>query len=324
MLAGASQKNSIKGINKDLQLQKDTNGFIELGFEFLAPGDFSNDLLKSFFVKEKDTIEMCLAHELKHAYDSYKKNTMSVKSAADYRSAKSYFGDIKPLNTFANNLYYIHRVEELVRPSEVAYYMKSKGIKKDEFYNFITNNETYKNLKQIRETTYESFRKELINYIPQIRELINEVTDLSVGKMSDKEIIDEILKMTMYSIGNKKIDAVHGIFKNDTMQKMGPMGMFELMLGRQPDDPLMPKKIEFLEKYHAEVSKFEDRPNDYFKFEIGRMSKKAGETMKKLAKLFADAEANESILNWDLWNQVNGNIEDWKNSQGFISINNNL
>ena len=61
-------------------------------------------------------------------------------------------------------MYYIHTIENLVRPTEVAYSMKRKNITKSQFKKFLENNRVYKELLKIKNFSFDDFISQLKEY----------------------------------------------------------------------------------------------------------------------------------------------------------------
>ena len=67
------------------------------------------------------------------------------------------------IRVFFRYMYYISGIENLVRPTEVAYSLKRKNITKSQFKDFLENNRVYKELLEIKNFTYDNFINQL-NY----------------------------------------------------------------------------------------------------------------------------------------------------------------
>jgi hypothetical protein len=306
MISATQRNRSELTDNMKMAFEKTDRVFISL--EFASNNIIDNDEIENFIKSHKSDIVSNLSHELKHAYDVYKKQYREIKDAAEYRSAQGGWGEIEPLNLFSRGIYYTSQAENLVRASEISADMGSQGVSKKDFYNFITNHEVYKTLKEFRDLTFESFKADLYNYIPQIKDAIVEMGDQPIDpdilQKDDNAIVEFILQVVVIIFSNKKTDIVKEIFHNDAMRQVAGLSLFDmLMRGKGPiKDPKGPQKQAFYEKYVKEATKYINRPNDYFKYEINRMSKTADKVMRKVSKIYADA--NESIINWDAWQKL--------------------
>jgi hypothetical protein len=247
-----------------------------------------------FIEKEKPEILSSLTHELKHAYDSFKKSEEPLASTAKYASTQGiWLGEVKPLNNFLYNVYFIHAVENLVRPSEIAGRMAAAGVTKKEFYNFLTNDRVFKKLKEIQNFTYSDLRKELLQYIPQIQEILDE--NNIPYKKTKQGAIDTILNVVYQSLTNKQAEIVRALLSSTWAERL---------TGFTGD------KQEFWDKYAKTLNKYGDDYNSFFKNEEKYFQKTATEVIKKISKLYDlakdDEIQTESIVNWQLWHELLG------------------
>jgi hypothetical protein len=242
-----------------------------------------------------------LAHELKHAYDHYKKPEQSLQQTSVYHGLQKTSFGIKPINEFLHYLYFTHGVENLVRPTEFASLMKTHDIDKKVFYDFLTNSKMYTMMRDINNFTYEGLRSDLKNYIPQIDRILNKVTDKTFD--SDEEKIDEILRLVYINLINNTLDTTKSIMTND---------FFEDMMGFRGKKDVLFKKII------KSVTKFESNIKNFYLYEEKKFKYISGIMMKKLAKLYSMAkDEKSSIQNWDLHHKINRTNENIKSDYKF-------
>ena len=141
-------------------------------------------LITGLFKKDRNKLISSFAHEIKHEFDDYKKPSISIKERIDYDMAKDMMKGITPLRKFAFLLYFIHKIENLVRPTEIASLLDSEQISKKEFISFIKNNSTYKHLEEAKQMSYDLLKAEMVEYIDKIKE---------IGKENNLEIDVEVL-----------------------------------------------------------------------------------------------------------------------------------
>ena len=117
---------------------------IELSLNFASNGDsWDADDVYNYFSKDKIELISVIAHEIKHKFDKQKKETDLIGKDADYQAYASQglnFG-IPVINEFMRYSYFIQNTENLVRPTEVASRMSQKNITKDQFDEFLRNDE---------------------------------------------------------------------------------------------------------------------------------------------------------------------------------------
>ena len=254
--------------------------------------------------RSKDIMTASLAHELKHAYDHYKKPTQSLPKMSRYHGAQQTGVPIKPISVFLHYLYFVHGIENLVRPTEFSSLMKSSKISKKDFYNFLTNSEMYTMMRDINNFTYEKLKSELQNYIPQIDGVLNRFTNETFD--TDEEKIDEILRIVYVNLVNNTLNTTKSIMSNN---------FFEGLMGFQG------KKNEVFRKIVNYVIRFENNEKKFYLYEEKKFKHISGIMMKKLSKLYSMAQDEKSsIKNWDLHHKINRTNENIQSEYKFKRI----
>jgi hypothetical protein len=254
--------------------------------------------------RSKDIMTASLAHELKHAYDHYKKPTQSLPKMSRYHGAQQTGVPIKPISVFLHYLYFVHGIENLVRPTEFSSLMKSSKISKKDFYNFLTNSEMYTMMRDINNFTYEKLKSELKNYIPQIDGVLNRFTNETFD--TDEEKIDEILRIVYVNLVNNTLNTTKSIMSNN---------FFEGLMGFQG------KKNEVFRKIVNYVIRFENNEKKFYLYEEKKFKHISGIMMKKLSKLYSMAQDEKSsIKNWDLHHKINRTNENIQSEYKFKRI----
>lgn len=254
--------------------------------------------------RSKDIMTASLAHELKHAYDHYKKPTESIPKMSRYHGVQQTGVPIKPISVFLHYLYFVHGIENLVRPTEFSSLMKSSKISKKDFYNFLTNSEMYTMMRDINNFTYEKLKSELKNYIPQIDGVLNRFTNETFD--TDEEKIDEILRIVYVNLVNNTLNTTKSIMSNN---------FFEGLMGFQG------KKNEVFRKIVNYVMRFENNEKKFYLYEEKKFKHISGIMMKKLSKLYSMAQDEKSsIKNWDLHHKINRTNENIQSEYKFKRI----
>jgi hypothetical protein len=264
------------------------------------------ELLKSFQEDEIHTISV-MAHELKHKYDKTKKNKGLVGNIADYQaysSGKVRFG-IPILNKFMRYSYFIQAAENLVRPTEISSRMLKKGITKEQFYEFITNDLAYKELQEIKNFSFDYLMENLYTEIDKVDKLLEHagITSDGLSDMDDETKIKMVLRLVYINLVNFKINTFDDYFytQQDKINNMFGGIMSQLFGGGNVN----PDKEKVRDKFINHVTKYADREMDFFKDECERFNYVAKNLIKRISKVYSlipdeKEQTNESILNWDL------------------------
>jgi hypothetical protein len=95
-----------------------------------------------------------LAHEIKHFIDSNVEGaTSNIGSAVKYGITTALMG--MPASDFIYQMYYIHKIENLVRPTQLYAQFMTEKVTKKEFLEKYTSSAIYKILSEVDEVSYE-------------------------------------------------------------------------------------------------------------------------------------------------------------------------
>jgi hypothetical protein len=140
---GGMKQHSESERTDDYKLKTEKSGEVKLILDILGSPEMKGSDVKNMLTKEK-TISV-LAHEIKHHYDDYKNEYEGIKKRLDYSSKSNVrIGRISAVNELITNMYYIHSIENLVRPSELYSLIKTGKITRGQFYKFFTENDIFK------------------------------------------------------------------------------------------------------------------------------------------------------------------------------------
>lgn len=235
--------------------------------------------VKDIMRNNKNKLISSLAHEIKHYYDSIKNPYEELTTRADYGAKSNVsLGQITPINKLIHYMYYIHNIENLVRPSEMYTLIKINKINKKQFYDYFTKHNIFEKLRTIKNYSYDELINDLKNNIPEIKNAFDS-NNISYEGYSDQQIIEEVFKLTMIALGNFKGESIR-----DTL--IGFSG----------------EKQKFLNNYFNNLESDIDNPKHIFKKEIKKMNFMAEKTIKKIAKLYDMIdEPNENLNEIILW-----------------------
>ena len=189
-------------------------------------------------------------------------------------------------------MYFIHNIENLVRPSEFAAALHAGEVTKKGFLEFLQNHSVYKKLKDIQNFTYEGLRQSLDEYLPRIKSLFDK-NDIDYDGLTDDEILDRTLELFVNNLQVWEAESVEDRLTTHPLQKL---------IG------LSKKNQKFFEKYLNSVKDYDGDFQRFFKDEEKKLHYVSTDMIKKIAKLYAmtpDVQ-NESIINWELWHKLKG------------------
>lgn len=255
---------------------------IMFGINLVANEEASwNDVYDHIFLDNKKDMITSMAHELKHAYDWYKRGDKGEKIASrlKYNVASITMG-LPQIDEFNYYIYYTADLENLVRPSELAANLEYGGVTKDSFLDGLRQTKVYKYLKEIENYSYEKLRDNIKidgRAIDAIVEFLNANSNMNTNNMSKDEIVDAMLKINYDRVAELKMNEFGQLLTRD----IDPIA---LILGRA--EPSQAQKDAY-DEVQTEVEAFKNNPLDFYKYEVKKMKQAAQKILKKLAKVYA-------------------------------------
>jgi len=283
---------------------------LDLNINFIAPEGWEPEDLYKEYSGDKEHNVSIMSHEVMHRFHRQKQTHELMGGTADYNvyaSGTLRFG-IPVISDFMRYSYYIQYSENIVRPTEMASRMMQKGIKREEFYDFMMNDEIFKELKSIRDFSYNYFISQLYEQMEDVNGLIEHAGG-DPDSMDDDEKIKSVLELVYINLVNAKVDSFDNFFYSHT-EKMAQMfsGLMGNLFGGQIKPP-SEEKEKVRRKFINHVSKYQNREMDFFKDECERFNYVATNLIKKISKIYAllpdeKEQTNESILDWELHQKI--------------------
>jgi hypothetical protein len=252
---------------------------INLSIDLAIPetiNEIDNKIIIKTLEDNKQMIVSSLSHELKHAYDGFKKPSEGLKQRSQYNVYSGTRFGIEEIDEFVYFLYFITVIENLVRPSEIYSLMQQGEISQKDFLNFISSNRTYSTLKKINEFSIDKLIESLKQKPEQVDNLLSNVEDYEMPDSVDEKIND-LLKVIYLELQKKTLQRAHSMLTNN---------FFEAMFG------LSDEKMKFLNSFESEILKFKNNPLRYFEFQEKKFKFVSEKMMKRLSKLYSLAKPN--------------------------------
>jgi len=282
---------------------------LHMSITFAVSEDWEPNELYEFFQNHKVEQTASLAHEIKHMYDKQVRPTAMVGHDAEYQATqhKDSFGIPIIDHVFFRNMYFVAVAENLVRTTEIASQMKSLNVTKKNFENFLKNERVYKELVGIKNFTFEHFISELKDQMFRVDALLEHI-DEDPSEMTDDEKIKRVLEIVYISIVNTRMQ----FFLDMTSKGTDNFIEFGQQMGILPDfmkdEAIALSKVNEVRKNFLNfTTRYEKNPIKFFKDECKKFNRVADQLLRKVSKLYdmaKDDEVNESIINWELHQQL--------------------
>lgn len=278
--------------SKTLRIKnRDFGGEILLAMNFIVPLNWEYSDFINYFSQNRNSLTSSISHELMHSFEHVKKPSYKVEDLSDYGTYSGLRFGIPAIDEFIQNLYYIHQIENTVRPTEVATLLKLDQVKKKDFLNFLMSNKTYKRLKKISNFSIDDFKSKIKRNIIDVDKVLDEVGELQNFK-TDDEKVERILELLLINLVNTKMEDFEELITNDPFEKLfGYSG----------------EKAKKFQKYLNSLSKFKT-PDQFLQYEQERFKEISLKMIKKISKLYDMAQDDvkkESINDWDLYHKIN-------------------
>lgn len=294
--AGFNPRQSVD-YNKFVYVSKKDPSDLHIMLKFFIPEDEDEDVsygdFLTYYQENYNDIVNNISHEIKHAYDHFKKPEESIPSSVEYQSSIGFGFGVKPLHEFFFDVYYSHQTENLVRATEIYTKIKTDNISKKEFLEFLLKTESYERYKKLKNYTFDELYNSLLNYVDVIKDRLDS-NDIDIPE-TDDEVVKLILNLAYTNITDKKIDSLNNRLS---------VGFAEALMGIDPESD----KGKFFAKNVSKFTKYEDDYLGFYKNEIKKFNKVGDEMIKKISKLYAianDEDSKQSDVIIKIYNKVN-------------------
>jgi hypothetical protein len=277
---------------------------INLQINFIVSKDWDETELYQTFIEDEIKTKSIMSHEVMHRFQKQKKRNELIGRTADYQaysSGKLNFG-IPVLDKFMRFSYFIQTAENVVRAPEIASRMIQKGVKKEDFLDFINNDEVFVELKEIRDFSYDYLIGKLYDEMKYVDRLLEHI-DEDPTQMSDEEKIKSVLELVYVNLANLKSDIFDNYFYTASEKLRNLFGDNNKNLFGDNNKNLNKEKVR--NNFNNHITKYRNREMDFFKDECERFNYVSTKLMKKISKIYSlipdeKGQTNESILDWEL------------------------
>jgi hypothetical protein len=262
-------------------------------------------------MNKKDEYVSSIAHEIKHKYDKQVKQLDLISRDVKYVSTQKIgnFGIPVIDGKFFRYMYFIEAAENLVRPTEISSEMESGNITKSQFREFLENNKVYKELMDIKNFTFNKFINELNQSEDRMDALLDHIGE-DPSSMTKQEKIKRVLEIVFINLTNIRANTFDDMVlnKEDELRKMFSSVFSENLPSFLNDDGGSKKVDDLRSKFLTRLMRFQNDPIKFFEYECEKFNYVASKMIKKIGKLYGlakdDQPMNESILNWELYQQL--------------------
>jgi len=268
------------------------------------PVDMINDkiFLKISFAIQKDeysqiedwfddsqnfrNITTLITHELKHIFDSTKIKHQSLGNRVDYQSYSNFVREVPTCDSIRKLiylLYYIHEIENTVRPSELYAHMMGNNITKEKFLEELKKSEIFTKLKEAKNWSIEGLKTELLSDIDCVTNILQQMA-VKIEGLEDSDVVTLFIKNISKYFGyysGKQFDNLL-----DSFEELSPLQKLAFFLGMDRSKPSK-DRIERMNEYLTQFTKYGNNPEKVlFNYEK-RLKFESERLLKKISKVYA-------------------------------------
>jgi len=274
---------------------------IKLGIRIGANYEDKSEVIFELFKNERSKFIAALAHELKHAYDFYKKPENSIESFVDYHATlQANIGDIPSLRELIFGMYFSHQIENLVRPSEMYTELSSKNVTKQKFLNEFNKSGIIRELNILRNLTYDKILQNLNeNYDKVLNTILRNLPDANTR--TKEENIQIYLSGVRKVILKLRADLMSDVIYRDEKDEL-ISALINLPSNAQKKYSEYIRKITQGGKYDEtfDYEKSKKINEEFFSKIINNINFVGEKSYKKIAKVYSllpDENENSQTLN---------------------------
>jgi hypothetical protein len=224
--------------------------------------------------------ESSLVHELKHAYDSYKKNKIPISTKLKYLEYSNLRFGLQPIDEFMYYMYYTHITETLVRASEMYTYLLGKGTTKKSFYKDFMETLDKNRINIMKNYSYEELRNKLASDEKELDEFLAGIKGYPYPTDTLNQKVDAVLDISHYMLKSKLHEKLQSLLAPTLIRKM----------------------LGFISKQEAESinrtikgTLVQDNWEGFYKKQIKKINRFANNLIKKLSKVYSILPENQVI-----------------------------
>lgn len=275
----------------ELSLDKDKLFII---FSFAISEDMDIDNVKEWFLDKKNmtTLVPDITHELKHVYDNYKKEYESVGSRVDYMVHNDFItggvgGICKPIRDKLFLMYFLDKVENLVRPSEIYSHMMVNKITKEEFLNELKSMKSYGYISKGMNYSTETLKDELLLNFDCVNDVL-EANDFPHMNMSVNEKIEAYMNVIPSIVASESAGKFVSYIQSFEMMEKNPLEQLFSMLGvKREDEETMGYKQARMDEYMRKLKSRAENPEKFYDFIQKFINFNSEKIFKKISKVYS-------------------------------------
>lgn len=288
-----SKKNSKLSVNID----KDKI-FLKISFA-IQEDEYTQ--IEDWFNIDKNVRELItnITHELKHIFDSTKRKSQNLNKRVDYQSYSNFIRELPVCESIKDLmflLYYVHEIENMVRPSELYAHMAGKNITKEKFLEELKKTEIFTHLLKGKNWSVENLKTELLSDIDCVKDILKQMGE-DFEDLEDSDTVLLFMKsiLKFFKLFSKRTfnDLLNSF---DTTSRLDALSQLSQLFNirKAPENTNRDKRLEeYLRQFTKYGNNYEKVLFNYEK----RINFESEKVMKNISKIYSLLPSeNESEL----------------------------
>lgn len=266
-----------------------------LKFFITSPENAKVSDLLSYFKKNDANNVATIAHELMHVFSYTKKPKEKLGKHAEYKLLEVSFTRIRSVMQFLWGYYYVSDAENTVRPTDLYSQLMKQGVKKKEFYDSFVNNDLFKELKAIKDFTYQKLYEDVSQNMDIVRNFLV-AGGVSVEGLNETQIVNLFFMCFRATLISTRIENLKSfqslsnpLFDSNLSLDEQISSLSEFEKKAEAVVQSYAKKISSNKRYTEEMgsTNTEQLNEEYFGNEIKKMNFLADKTIRKVSKVYS-------------------------------------
>lgn len=229
-------------------------------------------------------ITTTITHELKHIFDSTKRKNQGLEGRVDYQSYSNFPREVpvcESIRRLVFLLYYVHEIENMVRPSELYAHMMGKNITKEKFLEELKQTEIFIQLSEAKNWSVENLKTDLLSDIDCVKNILDQMGE-DIEGLEDSDVVELFIRNISNFFKNYSEKQFYDLL--DSFEESSPLKDLASFLGIRKSDPDKEKRLEeYLRQFTKYGNNFEKILYNYQK----RLNFESDRVMKKVSKVYS-------------------------------------
>lgn len=270
--------------------------------------------VQEWFNDSKNITEIItnITHELKHIFDSTKRKSQKLNTRVDYQTYSNFIKEVpicESIRYLMFLLYYVHEIENMVRPSELYAHMIGNNITKEKFLEELKKTDIFTHLIKGKNWSIENLKTELLSDIDCVKDVLEQMNE-DFESLEDSDIVTLFIRnisgfFERYSA--RQFNDLLNSFEDDN--PLSQLERISIAFGIKQSNP---DKVKRMKEYLIQFTKYGDNIEKVLYNYQKRLNFESDKVMRKISKVY-------SILPSETENEIHSKINKKTMKESYIN-----